>query len=398
MTAKTVPLRNFRGVDNVADPELLRTGWLRVADNVDVTPRGALQRRPGYELVLSGAFTGTYATTDQAVPRMYVVDGGVLKQVHADMSTTALTAGLSDALMHWAEVNGETFFSNGPDKGCIRLDGTVVPWDWPVPGAPALAASSGAMPPGRYSAACTYTLPDGRETGASEVQHLTLTAPGGLLVSDIPQIPGVRTNVYIGPADSTVLQHAVTTALGAVTWNASPDALGEELLTLGLDPVPGGATIPAVWRGRVWVAEYAPRSNVSAIWASEPLGYHLFNLQGSFLQVPGEVVMLLPHAGGLVIGTRAAIYVWDGEALATLAGYGVPAGHPGTVDLESGTCFFWTDRGLCRALPFENLTAGRLHVDPGTHASTAIVQLAGLKKLITTTRPGGAAFNPKAPP
>ena len=396
MTAKTVQINRFRGVDNVADPERLHSGWLRAAINVDMTPPGAVSRRPGYELALAGAFTGAYATMEHGVSRMYVVDGGVLKQVHADMSTTDLLDGLSSAPMHWVEVNGDTYFSNGPDKGCIRQDGTVLPWDWPMPHAPELSASSGQMPPGRYSAACTYTLPDGRETGASEVEYLTLTEPGGLLITAIPQIAGLQTNVYIGPADSTVVQHALVTTLSAVTWNASPDALGEELLTHGLEPVPQGATIPALWHGQIWIAEYAPTSDVSAIWASEPLGFHLFDPKASFLQVPGEVVLLLPHAGGLVIGTHSAIYAWDGNALALLAGYGVPAGHPGTVDIETGDCFFWTLRGLCRALPFENLTAGRLHVDPGTHASTAIVQMEGLKKLVTTTRPSGVVFNPKA--
>lgn len=398
MTSKTVQINRFRGVDNVSDPERLRNGWLRTAINVDVTPPGAVSRRPGYELVLAGGFTGAYATTEQGTERMYVVDSGVLRQVHADMSTTDLLDGLSGAPMHWAEVNGDTYFSNGPDKGCIRQDGTVLPWDWPVPHAPLLSSHAGHMAPGRYSASCTYTLPDGRETGASEAQYLTLTDPGGLLLTDIPQLTGVQTNIYIGAADSTVMQHALTTALSAVTWDASPDALGDELLTYGLEPAPASATIPAVWQGRIWLTEYAATSDVSAIWASEPMGFHLFNLQASFLQVPGEVVMLLPHAGGLVIGTRSCVYVWDGNTLATLAGYGVPAGHPGIVDRETGTCFFWTLRGLCRALPFENLTAGRLHVDPGTHASTAIVQMEGLKKLVTTTRPSGAVFNPKAQP
>ena len=396
MSGKTLNIRDFRGVDNVTDPERLALGWLREATNVDVTLQGAVARRPGHTKVLNGPLSGGYATTGQDRERLYIVDGGSLKQVHDDMSTSVLATGLSAAPMHWSEINGSTYFSNGPDKGIIQRDGSVLSWDWPEPYTPTLAAASGSMPAGQYGVACTFTLPDGRETGASEVGHLVLTAPGGLLLSDVPQVPGLRTNIYISPADSTVLQHAVSTTLSTVTWDASPNALGEELLTLGLQPIPAGAVIHAVWRGRAWAAEYAPVSDVSAVWASEPLGFHLFNLTSSFLQVPGEVTMLLPHKQGLIIGTRAAIHVWADDALSMLADYGTPYGHPGVEDPESGDCFFWTDRGLCRAMPFENLTAGRLHVDPGTHASTAIVQQGGLKKLVTTTRPSGAIFNQKA--
>lgn len=249
MTTRIAQVQNFFGLDNVAEPERLRSGWLREASNVDVTCHGAIQRRDGYELVMSGSFTGAYATVSQGVNRMYVVDGGALKQLHADMTATILATGMADAPMFWAEVNNATYFSNGPDKGIIREDGAVLLWDWPTPDTPTLTQVPGSMPPGHYSVACTYTLPDGRETGASDVAYLYLDTHGGLLVADIPQLPGLRTNVYLGSANSTVLRRAVTTSLDAITWDASPDMLAEELLTLNLDPVPIGATVLAAWRG-----------------------------------------------------------------------------------------------------------------------------------------------------
>lgn len=396
MTSKTVHLGKFFGVDNVADPERLKPGWLRVADNVDITPQGAITRRPGYELVMTGAFTGAYATIEQDADHLYVVDAGELKQIHEDMTSTVLRTGLTSAPLYWAEINNQTFFSNGPDKGIIKQDGTVLDWGWPVPSAPEVTVGSGGLPAGQYSVACTFTLPDGRETGASEATYAGVGNSGGCLtITSIPQVAGCLTNIYVGVADSTVLQYALTTTGTSVTWNDTPDSLGEELMTYGLDPVPLGATVIALWQGRAWAAEYSAADDVSIVWASEPLGFHLFNLQSAFLQVPGKVLLLLPHAQGIIIGTHYALYVWDGEKLTSLASYGVPAGRAGTVDVETGVCWFWTNRGLCRGLPFENLTSGRLHTDPGTHASTTIVQMGGLKKLITTTRPSGAVFNPR---
>ena len=395
MTSKTVQIKNFLGVDNVASPERLAAGWLQSAVNVDITPEGAITRRPGRTLAMSGAFTAAYGTKDQADERLYVVDGGSMKQIQPDMSALVLATGLSNDPMYWAEVNGATYFSNGPDKGVIQQDGIIQVWDWPMPDAPTVSAIGGSMPSGQYGVACTFTLPDGRETGASDTQTIALGTAGGLLISQIPHIDGLQTNVYISPADSTVCQYACTTTLQTLTWNASPDALGEELLTHGMEPIPEGARIITAWRGRLWAAQYLSTTNTTVVWMSEPLGFHLFNPQTGFIQIPGEVTMLLAHDDGLVIGSRSAVWEWSGEALVQLAGYGVPAGHPGARDEETGDCYFWTDRGLCRALPFSNLTAGRLHTDPGTHASTAIVQHAGLKKLVATTRPSGAVFNPR---
>lgn len=396
MSAKTIPITGFRGLDNVADPTRLKPGWLRVAENIDIGMHGVVSRRPGYTLALPGALSAGYAT--HGGERLYVVDSGDLKQVLPGMSAVTLASGLDSAPMHWAEVNQDTYFSNGPDKGIITPSGELLVWDWPIPTAPRVTVGSGRLAPGQYGVACTYTLADGRETGASEPVYVSLTAPGGLLIEAIPQAPGLRTNTYIAPADSTVFQQAASSAATAITWNLGPEALGEELLTQGMEPPPPEATILALWRGRLWLSQYLPDSDTSVVWSSEALGFHLFNLAASFLQVPGKIVMLLAHNAALIVGTCDGIHAWDGERLALLADYGVAPGRPGTQDDESGECYFWTQRGLCKALPFQNLTAGRLHVAPGLQACTSVVHAGGHKKLITTVRTGGNTFNPRTTP
>lgn len=387
-------ISTFKGINNASDPLRLGLGWLAKADNVDVTDTGALERRPGYVQVASGSFSGVYATRQQDFERLYVVNAGALKQVHPDLTMTTLREGLSNAPMHWTEINSDTYFSNGIDKGIIRPDGSIIAWDWPLPDAPTVRQAGGTLAQGEYGVCCTFSLPDGRETGASDAVYLE--ASGGLLVDDLPQAPGCLTNLYIAPAGSTVFQLALTTGQRAVTWNAGPDALGMDLVTQGFEPPPASASLPVLWAGRAWLAEHFPAQDISVLWPSEPLGFHLFARQTGFVPVPGRIVMVLAHDAGLIVGTRTALYAWNGEALTQLAGYGAVEGWPGTRDEETGACYFWTERGLCQGLPFKNLTAAKLRMDPGTQACAAIVHQDGGKKIIVATVPGGRIFNPRS--
>ena len=122
----TKKIRAFKGLNNVSDPTRLGLSWLTRADNINISDTGRVTRRSGYSAALAGSYTGAYSTKDYT--RLFVVDGGNLKRVNRDLTTTILRAGLAAAPMHWAEVNREIFFSNGPDKGIIGADNTTRPW------------------------------------------------------------------------------------------------------------------------------------------------------------------------------------------------------------------------------------------------------------------------------
>jgi len=77
-------IRSFRGLNNVTDPIRLGVSWFVRADNVDVTESGGVKRRAGYALAQTGAPTSIYATRDET--RLYVIDGGELRQVLDDMT------------------------------------------------------------------------------------------------------------------------------------------------------------------------------------------------------------------------------------------------------------------------------------------------------------------------
>lgn len=371
----------FSGLNNVTDP--LRAGlkWMTVADNVNITNTGGMEVRSGYSRAQAGSFTGVYTTKD--FQRMYLVDNGNLRTYDG----TVLKTGISSADMFWTEINEQVFYNNGVDAGVILPDNTVVPWRWTPPTTPTVRAVTGNLPAGAYLVRVTTVLDDGRETGTSDAAEITLTAGQALQISGLT----TTSNVYIAPANSTIYQLAYTGS-SAFVWNSSMDTLGRELQNIFLDPLPNGATIVQAWRGVIYAAQYLPAFNQTAIWFTEPMGYHLFNMNSNFISVPGEVTMLAPTKESLIIGTDSRIYATDGKSLEVLAEYGVIPGQHWAEDGED-RILFWTTRGVCAAKPFTNLTERQVSVPPGVQAGGTIVRSGGQKRYVVALHQGGAAFN-----
>lgn len=378
-------IRAFRGLNNVTDPLRLGMDWLVQADDVNITNSGALESRAGYSLVQPGTFTAIYTTQD--FQRCYTVKSGVL-QTFEGVTLATLT---SAAFMYWTEVNDQVFFNNGTDSGVILPDNAVVPWAWTAPAAPQVTAVTGSLPAGTYQVRCTFALPDGRETGTGDSGEITLTDGQALRISGIPQNLTGRTNVYIAPANSEVYQLAFSTTRSAETFNTSPDTLGRDLVNAFLDPLPAGSSAVQHWRGCIYAAMYMPAENQTAVWFTEPLAFHLFNLNSNFFLVPGHVQMLAPTDDALIIGTDTRVFSYSGDKLAELAQYGVVPGQHWSKDTDR--TLFWTTRGLCSALPFTNLTERQVSVAPGVQAGGTIVRSGGQKRYVVALHQGGAAFN-----
>lgn len=384
-------LDRFKGLNNVSDPLRVGFEWLTQADNVDVTDTGGLVERTGYALAMAASPNGAFSTFDFS--RMYLVDGRALKAMTSPTTADTLRSGLAAAPMYFAEVNEQVYFNNGTDSGIIAPDNTLLLWSWPRADMPQLEAVTGNLPAGLYRVVCTFTLPDGRETGAGDAAEITLGEGSALQISGIPHQADCLTNVYIAPANSTVFQWAGAPRGAAMVWNTSPDALGVELLNPLLDPLPAGCDVIQAWGGRMYAAQYLPQQGQSVIWFSQPLGFHLFDLTKDFIMVPGRVLTMAWHDDGLVIGTDKAIYAETVEKFVQLAPYGVVPGWCTARD-ENDDVYLWTTRGACRALPFKNLTAGHVSVAPGVQAGAAVIHAAGQKRFVASLHAGGTAFNP----
>jgi len=359
----------------------LGMSWLTQADNVNITETGALTKREGYKLNRAGAFTSAYTTLDFS--RMYLATAMGIQTFTGD----GLVVLMSRNPLYWAEVNEQVFYNNGTDRGIILPDNSIIPWGWGIPNSPTVSANTGNLPAGTYMVRCTNLLQDGRETGATEAVSITLTDGQALQINGLT----VGCNVYVAPANSEVFQLLGTARQTAMSFNSSPDDLGRDLLNQFLDPLPPGADVIQFWRGRMYAAHYSPAENQTAIWFSEALGYHLFNLNSNYIILPGQVLMLAPHDAALIIGTDAKVYAYDGQKLDVLADYGVAPGQHWAQDAER--ILFWSLRGLCAALPFANLTEKQISVAPGVRAGGCLVRTSGQKRFVSVLQQGGEAFN-----
>lgn len=385
----------FRGLDNVNDPLNGGLENLERAENVEVTKKGGLRKRDGYDLTFAGDITSAFGTENYA--RLFIVDGGALKVMTGPASAQTLRTGISVAPMHSAEINKDVYFNNGQQRGIIRADNSLIDWAWPIPAVPSVSAITGNLDPGLYRVRCAFVLPDGRITGGSDAAEIVLGAGQALSISGIPQVAGCSTEVYICAANKTEFQLAARTTDTAMNWFHGPDALGEELDSDTLSPLPEGADVFCFWKGCAYAAQYLPESGQTVIWISQPLRFHLFNLAEDFLLVAGRVVMLAPVADGIVIGTAIGngdqVLLTTGTAVTELAPYGVVPGWPAAFDEDSKTVLFWTARGLCSALPFANRTQARLSVAPGVRAGAEIVRSGGTKRIVVALQAGGISFN-----
>lgn len=382
-------VNGFKGLNNVVDPMRLDLSWLIQADNVNITQTNSLVRARGFtQKSTHYATTGAYATKD--LQRLYVVDAGELRAIRSDYTHTVLRAGLSSAKTYFTEVNGVVYYANGTDFGLIEPDHTVWTWGIPVPPPVPATLNTGPLPAGQYGICLTYTNERGVEGGNGEVT--VVNAPGNSAITvPTPEKVGYTVNVYATQKDGSVFYLLKENASGGATYACGPNELGRELPFWLLDGPRG--YLPEFWRGRMYLAEAFPDQDQTVIWRSLPLHFHHFNYGDDAIIVPGSVRMLHPLPDALLIGTERAIYAYTEDQITLLAPYGVvPGYHASAVD---GQVYFWTLRGLARALPFQNLTQGQLSVPPGLHAGAMVLEQDGDRRYVVALQKGGEAYNPR---
>jgi hypothetical protein len=184
---------------------------------------------------------------------------------------------------------------------------------------------------------------------------------------------------------------------GVSLWRGAPISegvgfLGDdgEVQDALYDTLPLGTSVVQFWKGRMYAAQYFASENQTVVWASEPLGFHMFALDNSFFIVPGQVHMLAPHDGALIVGTNSHIYAYS-DKLDELADYGVLPGQHW--DSDDKRIIFWSVRGVCSALPFKNITENQISVAPGVRAGGCIVRSGGQKRYVAALQQGGVPFN-----
>lgn len=391
--------REFTGLVNTRSEKDVGLRGLTIANNVLGTDGKKIVTRPGYSLYRAGAPDTAYVLDDE----LYLVESGSLLRLLPDGTEHSIISGLTGGSYSWDAVNGEAYFVNGVDAGIVAGD-NYMPLRVEVPRDLMVTANNAVLPATAFNMGADYTTAlwrfcatyetaDGRESAPSDLVEVSASPLASLFTATVtPRY--ARTNIYVTEPDGTVLRLGASSA--SASFSIAVKRASRELTTMGAFPLPAGAEMIQYWVGRMWASVYDANSNTSAIFPSRPFIFHLYDLGKEYIPVPGRVAMLLWNNKGLLIGTTQNVYQYtDDGKLDTLATYGVVPGTAGDVDAE-GMAYFWTTRGFCKAMPFENLTEKEVSMAPGTVANTMLVYMDGTKQLITITQGGGTPFNARS--
>lgn len=377
----------FKGLHNTKQSRRLPLGALTVAENIDIDDLGGIVLREGF--VLSAAFTSitsAYATRDQE--RLFVVDSGDLKLVYEDLTSATIKTGVGTDRIFWTEAGNQVFLSSGH---IIEEDNNVIDWRTPTAPQATVTAVSGNLPAGQYQVAVTYQK--GREGGCNAPVTIDVGDDSGLGIT-VTALAPYDINIYVSDLNGTELYLVDTITSGGIVVNDMKN------LTYPLDevhkqtyPVPDNIEQVAFYEAKLWASEYLSEKNQTIIWYSKAFAWHLFDTYSDYIAVPGKVLMLEATPQGLVIGTDQEIYAWTVEnSLIQLAEYGVVGGYPSDFK-QNGNILIHTKRGICHALPFENLTEQKVSLEPGLDCYTKVMEQNGIERCVVLNDGGGVANN-----
>ena len=400
------------GIVNMKRKKDIGQKGLVSAVNVELTNTKHLTRRNGFMQADTGAYSAVYGTDAQT--KLYAVKSGTLYDVDRDGVQTALTSGLLDGLYSWDEDpnNNVYFASDSGSNGIITQDGIFLPLALPTPA----ILDVSVVDPGTWEVRpfnlgktytanqmqlmATYVMDDGRETAPSETVSIDVAPEVKMIRVTVPTA-GRITNIYCtAPGGSTYYLVAVSSnaVITILVGNMNMTATGSEYpYTSSMIGFPDNASLLCFYDGQLYTAVNDPQRGVGTVYRSLPLQYHLFdpNTVGGFTDVSSVPLLLLEHGEGVIIGTSTNIYNWakDGT-LDEIANFGVPPGICGGYHHFNKKCYFWTHRGVARAMPFELVTDGVFSGDPGVVSHAALLYERGYAKLVASTISGAPNWNP----
>jgi hypothetical protein len=368
-------INNFLGIRNTSPARSIPNNALADAVDLDIDDAGILSKRPGFALSKAiASITSAYTTLNL---ESYVVAAGNLLRVLPNLTTISLAPCTATS---FADAGSILFTNDG-----LKVEGdqaTVI--KLPTPTLPpnltgAQSQFTGNNTVETYSATyCYQSIATGLESGSSPIATLTVDENSGGVQVTSPMPPdGYKAVVYITDANGTVYYSETGAALNT-----------SQVLA---DPFPNGIEQIAFYQSRLYLSQPLPNGS-SVLWFSKPFYYHLYDWSKDYLIIPGYILALMGTPGGLFIGTDSAIYLYADGILTQLATYGVVRGRP-FARLPDGRVVMHTGQGVCKGLPFENITEKKVSFAPGSQCSTAIVDRHGVRQFVALNDGAGVAYN-----
>lgn len=305
------PLMPLAGINTATkDDAALQKGgdsprlFVRDAVNVDISPEGRANVRPGARLVTSVTYRNLWQSPLHG-DTFGTLDGEL---VRVDPSTW-----LAESLAQIGE--GDTSYEVLNNQVCIAGPAGLYTFNGATaerltietPPAPFVMAGEGALTMGAYGVAVAW-LRGALESALSPVTTVELPHNGALEVS-LPlcldlTVTGVRLYLTAPNGGELAAEQDYGVATPQVVISVTPK-LGKVAQFRHLSPMPTGKYLK-LWRGRLLTA----RANVLRF--SEPLAYHLHNERHGFVQMPQRITFVQPVDGGIWVGQADHVAFLDG--------------------------------------------------------------------------------------
>lgn len=356
---------SFKGIHNTVSPRDIPDESVQDAVDVDITDAGGFVARAGHNKVTTLVIDAAYTTN---TGRTYIVSNGSLQTVSPGPTLTTVA---SSTATEFCDSQNILFTNDGLMVYGELATNLKVPVGMP----PEVVVTAGTKLAGRYNILTTYTNSSGREGGTGQVVTVELDNPGEILVTP-HEIIGCTANVYMTDVDGEVFYDTAT---------------GRKLLPdlVGTGVFPEEAACIEFHEAKLFVAE--DFGDYTVVRFSRPLVYHLFPDRDYFI-VPTKVTAMKSAGSGLIIGTADIIYAYVDGRLEVLAEYGVVPGRS-MLKLPTGRVLIHTVRGVCGALPFEELTQDRVSLPMGSTCNVALMHSNGVRKYVALHDGVGEAFN-----
>ena len=374
------PVREFKGLNNRLDPLYLSPDWQIEATGV-LLDNSRFFVNQLVESELATGYVDLYGTRDghtlaiDTSNNLYDLDS---------FGVRFRASGVVGGPFVWTELGTAIFCMSATHAWVIYPD-RVVPWGVPDAVPPSVLTIDGNLLPSTYRLACVLEHTDGR-VGSGLAVIATVTNGQGLVVSLAEPPLGYRTRLYVSAAngDTPRLLGTYSDAIAVPIPGPDPAIYTTVLLDeLVCFPPPCGYLIGR-FGNRLVVAQREADRNETTLYFSRPDYPHLFDLLNEFVTVSGTVNVLADFDGGCVVGTDQALYRYGLDRSVTrLAEYGATFGS--LAYDRNGMTYFWSERGLCRAEPFQNLTEAHTIFAPSGKTSATILHWRGSDYYLCST-------------
>lgn len=383
------------GIDNLAPAGRTPAGFVRDAVNVDPTVGGELHLRSGYEqtLALAGC-RGVLALGD----KLLVAAGTDLIEYDTRSDSSRVLRSIAGAGQFVGDsLDGVLYFFTANEA--LEYDGATVRL-WGVPDVlqqplPTLSAG-GALLPGQYKLAVTFSDADGREGGTDAPLIVTVAADQRLTVS-LPEPPeGGQVHLYLSAVDGLTL-YLQESRSAAASVTISRPRVDSRVLTNALMHAPTVGSVVRTHGSQLAIADG------KTVWVTAPMRPHLVDRRRGWFQYPTEVNALLSDSDLFVSADQCyAINSVEADDPGQRVVLEFPAISGTEVQLPDGRGAWMTRYGQAVTAKDTRGTSrmelvNREHYAPAPadHGAGTVLDHNGNQLLITTMR-GQSGVNPLA--